>query len=411
MVGIYLRKPRFDTMVWMLSSPNLSGRRGPAGGHISRQFRVAWAALAATAGVSCGLFFAVLVTGCSVDGENGKGGHGPPPITVEVTRVEPTLLQDVATFSGQLDAEQSVVLRSEADGVVASVEFEEGQDVSEGDVLYKLRDIEQRARLREARANLALARNVQNRTIQLYERDAVSIADRDRAAAELEVVKARVDVAKLEFERTRIRAPFDGAVGMRLVDTGDRVDDKTPLVQVDAIDRLQAIFAMSEHGVAFARPGIRVWLEVAPYPGERFAGEIFFISPSIDPATRRLFIKAWVPNDDRRLRPGLFTNIDVEIAQRDHALLVPESAVVFDRHGTFVWRLADDNVATRAPIDTGLRKGGTVEVTMGLQPGDTIVTAGTHKVAEGKTVIIKTPASSGQALRDDREDPEAGAGT
>jgi len=76
-----------------------------------------------------------------------------------------------------------------------------------------------------------------------------------------------------------------------------------------------------------------------------------------------------------------------------------------------VWRVGKDNVATRVPIDTGLRKGGTVEVTMGLKPGDTIVTAGTHKVSEGKTLTIKAPAPSGQALRDDHEDPEAGAGT
>jgi len=350
----------------MFSSPNPRGRRGPAGGTISRQIRRHRAALAASVGLASVGLWGAMLAGCSAGDSNGMGDHSPP-ITVEVTQVEPTLLEDVATFSGQLDAAESVVLRPEADGVVASVEFKEGQDVSKGDVLYKLRDVEQRARLREARANLALAREVQDRTTQLFARDAVSTADRDRAAAELEVARARVDIAEVELERTLIRAPFDGVVGMRLVDPGDRVDDKTPLVRIDAVDRLQAVFAMSEHGVAFARPGVRIWLEVAPYPGERFPGEIFFISPNIDAATRRLYIKAWVPNDDRRLRPGLFANIDVEIAQRDQALLVPEASVVFDRHGTFVWRVGKDNVATRVPIDTGLRKGGTVEVTMGLK--------------------------------------------
>ena len=350
------------------------------------------------------------VAACDDNGAEAKRG-GPRSVTVEVTQIETELLKDVAKFSGELQAEHSVVLKAETDGLVESADFKEGQRVSEGDVLFGLRSAEQAARLREAKANLALAREVAARTDKLYDRDAVSIADVDRAAAELEIARARVDLAMLELDRTRIRAPFDGVVGLRLVDPGDRIEDDTPLVQIDAIERLQVLFAMSEHGIAFARPGIRVWVEVAPYPTERFPGEVFFISPSIDPATRRLLIKAWVPNDDGRLRPGLFADVDVEIAQRDEALIVPESAVVFDRHGTFVWRVDEDNVATRVPIDTGLRKGGRVEVTMGLRPGDSIVSAGTHKVSEGKVLQIQEPAPTGQALREAPAGGQAGEGT
>lgn len=374
----------------------------------SGRFPEAPAPCAAALAVACALAFAL--SGCKAgEGEARKGG--PPPVTVEVTRISPELLRDVAKFSGELRAERSVVIKSETDGIIETVDFEEGQLVSEGEVLFRLRSGEQQARLREAKANLALAVEVADRTQKLFARNAVSIAEVDRTRAELEVAKARVDLAQLELDRTRIRAPFDGAVGLRLVDIGDRIEDDTPLVQLDDIDRLQALFAMSEHGVAFARKGVRVWVEVAPYPGEKFPGEVFYISPSIDSATRRLLIKAWVPNEDRRLRPGLFANVDVEIAQRDHALIVPESAVVFDRHGTFVWRLDEENVASRAPIDTGLRKNGRVEVTMGLRPGDTIVTAGTHKVSEGKQVLVGGPAPSGQALREVPEGGRAGEGT
>jgi membrane fusion protein (multidrug efflux system) len=323
----------------------------------------------------------------------GNVASGPaaekPPITVELQKIEPQLLRDTATFSGQLDAEYSVELKAETNGVIEEVRFEEGQTVKKGAVLFLLRDDEQKARLAEAVANRDLAAEVWDRTQQLVSRDAASAAQKDRAAAELAVAKARVDLARLAVERTRLAAPFDGVVGARYVAPGDRITDKKALVRIDAIDRLQLSFAISEQGVAFARTGVKLEVRVRPYPNETFPGEVFFVSPSLDPATRRMILKAWVPNAERRLRPGLFANVDLEIAEREGAMLIPESAVVFDRQGTYVWRLRDE-VAERVPIEIGLRKNGRVEVTLGLTAGDTIVTAGTHKVVEGRK--LRAPA-------------------
>ena len=312
----------------------------------------------------------------------GPGGGGDHPITVELLTLEPELLRDTATFSGQLDAEYSVELKAETSGVIEEVLFEEGQAVKKGAVLFQLRDEEQAARLAEAVANRDLAVEVWERTQELVSRDAASAAQKDRATAELAVARARVDLAKLALDRTRIRAPFDGVVGARYVAPGDRITDKKALVRIDSIDRLQLSFAISEQGVAFARTGVKLEVRVRPYPDETFQGEVFFVSPSLDPATRRMILKAWVPNADGRLRPGLFANVDLEIAQRENAMLIPESALVFDREGAYVWRVRDD-VATRVPVEVGLRKHGRVEVTLGLAAGDTIVSAGTHKVIEG----------------------------
>ena len=151
-------------------------------------------------------------------------------------------------------------------------------------------------------------------------------------------------------------------------------------------------------------------MSVGPYPGEVFPGKVFFVSPTLDPATRRILAKAWVPNPDGRLRAGLFASVDMEIGERENAILVPESALILDRQGTYVWKLLEDNVATRAPVEVGLRQKGRVEVTLGLQPGDRIVTAGAHKVSEGKKVLVAQAGGvpSGQARRE--PPPDAGAG-
>jgi membrane fusion protein (multidrug efflux system) len=364
-----------------------------------------------TTGLVAAAALAAPLAGCDPDGAGARLEEEVEKVTVEYTRIEPETLRDVATFSGQLDAEHSVVIKSETDGVVASVGFEEGQTVERGAALFTLRSEEQRARLREAVAYRALAEAVYERTRKLVTRDATSLAQKDTAAAELEVAKARVDLARLALDRTEIRAPFDGVLGFRWVDPGDRVTDETPLVQIDAIERLQVSFGITEQGVAFAKRGAPIQIRVLPYPGETFAGEVFFVSPTLDPAARRLILKAWVPNADGRLRPGLFADVDLEIARRENTLLVPESAVVLDRHGTFVWRVDDEDTAHRVPIEVGLRKGGRVEVTMGLRPGDTVVVAGTHKVSDGKKLQAAAPASTGQARREGNVAAPPGEGT
>jgi membrane fusion protein (multidrug efflux system) len=351
--------------------------------------------------------------GCGLPGGEPPSPEEPKPVSVELARVEAELLRDVSMFSGQLGAENSVVVKAETDGVIDQVLFEEGQEIEAGGVLFQLRDEEQVARLREAKANLAQARAVYDRTHKLVARDAASAAKQDESAAQLAVARARVDLAQLAYQRTRIRAPFDGVLGMRLVSPGDRITDEVPLVQIDAVSRLQLSFPISEDGIRFARVGLPIEIKVGPYPGEVFPGEVFFVSPTLDPAARRIIVKAWVPNADRRLRAGLFANVDMEVARRENAILVPESAVVFDRQGTYVWRVSDGDVAQRVPVETGLRKGGRVEVTLGLQPGDRIVTAGTHKVSEGKRVVAAAPArdAQGQARRAPPGGEEVGEGT
>jgi membrane fusion protein (multidrug efflux system) len=113
---------------------------------------------------------------------------------------------------------------------------------------------------------------------------------------------------------------------------------------------------------------------------------VFFVSPEVDAAARRLIMKAWIANQDHRLKPGMFVNVDVEIAKLDSALMLPESSVVYDRHGVFVWRADEDGKAEKIPIELGIRQAGRVEVKSGLAVGDRVVSAGTHKLSAGTPI-------------------------
>lgn len=332
-------------------------------------------------------------SGCK-RGESGPGAAGgkPPAATVELFTVRPEKVSDVVDLVGQLEAEEAAEIRPEIDGLLESVEFVEGQEVAKGAVLFRLRDDEQRARLHEAEAQLALAEDVFRRTSQLADRNVTAASQLDRARADLAAATARLEVAQVQLDRMQIRAPFDGVLGVRRVSPGDRVSTDTSLVQLHAVARLQLSFVVPEIAVPLAQLGRKLTLTTAPYPGEEFTGEVFFVAPSLDPATRRLQLKAWVPNPDRRLRPGLFANLKLALGERTDALLVPEEAVVYDRQGTYVWRVGADNVAKRVAVGVGAHRGGRVEITSGLRSGDTVVSAGTHKVTEGAPLQPAGPA-------------------
>lgn len=324
----------------------------------------------------------------SSDAMGGARSRGPSAATVEVTVMEPQLLIDAVALTGQLDAEYSVLLKPEIDGVVATVGFEEGQPVAKGHVLFTLRDELQRAMVEESEAEMRLAKQVFAREDKLQRRDASSLARIEDARAKLDAAEARLRLAKVVLDRTRIRAPFDGVPGVRLVSPGATVEEYDGLVQIDAIDKLQVIFTVTENAIALARAGGKIQVRVAAWGDEQFEGEVFFISPTVDPATRRLILKAWVPNPDHRLKPGMFANVDVQVAQRQNALIAPEASMIYDRSATYVWRMIAEDHAEKVPIEIGLRVGGGVEIVRGIEPGDVIVSAGTHKVTVGKKLNV-----------------------
>jgi membrane fusion protein (multidrug efflux system) len=342
---------------------------------------------------ACGLLIASLLAACSDEGPRSMAG-GPPPAAVEVVTVEPRGVRDVHEFAGALMADESVVVKAETSGIVSEVAFSEGEKVKKGDLLFRLRDEEQRARLQEAEAAQVLAERVHQRAQHLSGEGVVSAAELDRAKAEIAQARARVEVARVELARTEIRAPFDGMVGARLVSPGDRVmggmnfggssGETTGLVQIDAVDRLKLVFSVPEVAIPIMQVGAPVEMSVVPYPDERFRGEVYFVAPSVDPRNRRVLLKAYVPNPEYKMRGGMSATVFLEIDKRDDALVVPEASVVYDVAGSFVWRLRDDDTAERVPVEMGVREEGTVEITKGLEAGDRIVSAGTHKVVAGQ---------------------------
>jgi membrane fusion protein (multidrug efflux system) len=157
------------------------------------------------------------------------------------------------------------------------------------------------------------------------------------------------------------------------------------LVRIDSLDEMELIFTLPETVMSIARKGVNVQLKVSPFPDESFGGTVYFVDPRIDAVSRRVLVKARVPNPEHKLRPGLFATLKVEIASREGALMVPEDAIVYGRDGVFVWRIVDGQ-AVQTPVELGIRQPGRVELRTGVKAGDRVVSAGTHKLREGSAV-------------------------
>jgi membrane fusion protein, multidrug efflux system len=342
-------------------------------------------------------FLATIVAAALLGGCSKGGAEAPPPmppVFVETAVVNPGPIHDFAELVGQLEAEESVQIRPEMSGIIEEILFEEGAVVQAGALLVRLRDDEQKAELAAAEARERLAADTHRRFHQLAEEQILSASELERVTRELDVARAEVERARVYLDRTRIRAPFSGKLGARRVSPGARVTDETPLVELHATERLRAVFTVPERYASVVRVGEPLEVAVAAHPDEWFPGEVYFVAPTVDPASRQRLLKGWVPNAAGRLWPGQFARVRTEVARRDQALVVPDSALVYDGQAAFVWRVGAERKAERVDVETGLRQEGRIEIRKGVNAGDEVVVAGTNKIFPGATLMAAPPTAT-----------------
>jgi membrane fusion protein (multidrug efflux system) len=282
-----------------------------------------------------------------------------------------------------------VVLRPEIAGRIAAIRFQEGRAVAGGGVLVELDAAVQRAELQQARANLSLAESNFRRTEDLFNRKFVSQSARDEAAARLEVAKAAEALALARLERTRIRAPFDGIVGIRNVSVGDYVKEGEDLVNLEAIATLKVDFRLPEAYVERVRAGQLLEVISDPLPERRFAATVDAIDPLVDAEGRAVLLRARLDNRENLLRPGMFARVRLILSERPDVPVVPEEALMPSGDGQFVF-VVEEGTARRVPVRIGVRRNTRVEIVEGLRAGQQVVTAGQLKLRDGAQVRAAT---------------------
>ena len=338
-------------------------------------------------------------------GTAGGGAGGPArPAAVEVARVEVTRLVDDTQAVGSLRSRQGVMVRPEVSGRITQLNFRDGDRVRKGQLLVQLDDTLQVAQIKQAEAELSIARANHKRNQELVAQGFISQRSVDESAANLEVAQAKLSLAQANAARLRITAPFDGMTGIRSANPGDYLKDGADIVNIEDIDAVFVDFRLPERFQTKVRRGQTAAVEIDALPGRKFNALVQAIDPLIDANGRSIAVRGCIDNRQMQLRPGMFARVNAVFGEREQAMVIPEEAIVPFGGRQFVIKVVDgadkdSKVSQRVEVKIGIRRPGQVEIVEGLSPGETVVVAGQQRLQrDGSPVrVIDVPRGPGGA--------------
>ena len=315
----------------------------------------------------------------------------PPPESVTTAKVESTQWQASRAAVGSLVAIHGVTLGAELPGIIRKIGFESGTSVQRGALLVQLDTSTEEAQLAAAVADAELARVSLVRAQQLRKTGSNTEADLDAADARAKQTEATVEGLRATIAKKTIRAPFDGRIAIRQVELGQSVSPGTALASLQSVSPIYAEFSLPQQALSDLKLGQEVHLQTDTFPGASWDGSISTINSEIDVATRNVRVRATFPNQNGRLRPGMFVKVDVVSAERRPVLLIPATSVIYAPYGDSVFVVEQKDGSPRARqkfVRVGERRGDLVAVETGVEPSATVVSSGAFKLRNGMSVVV-----------------------
>jgi len=353
----------------------------------------------------------------AADPKQGKAQAAGPPRAVSVA-VAPVQKQDVPVYLsglGAVTAFNTANIKSRVDGQIMKVNFREGQDVRQGDLLIEIDarpfevQVEQlqaqlfrdQAQLRDAKLNL-------DRYTSLIPSGSIAQQQVDTQKALVDQLdgtvrndQAQIDSAKLNITYSHITAPFSGRVGLRQVDPGniEHASDTNPMLILTQLQPIAVIFTLPEDVLPnVAQQMRRGTLEVGAFSRDDqtklATGKLLTIDNQIDPSTGTAKLKAVFDNKDNKLWPNQFVNADLLLETRKNSTVVPTAAILRGPQGAYVYAVNSDKTVEDKTVTISLTQGDTTIVTSGVNPGDTVVTDGQDKLQRGAHIEPRGGAPS-----------------
>ncbi len=300
--------------------------------------------------------------------------------------MQPERLENSLTSSGNVLANEEVEIRSEVQGKISRIVFKEGSRVKKGQLLVKIEDSELQARSLQAQSRRKLAEDNEYRMRMQLKIEAVSQKDYDQALNELNLAKAESQLLRAQLDKTELRAPFGGVVGLKQVSDGAFVSPTTLIASLQEIDPVKVDFTIPGKYAGMVKAGQPVNFTIQGSE-TRHQGKVYAVDPRIDPQSRTLRLRALCPNPGGRILPGAFATIEMPLQTLESALLVPTQAISADARGTKVFLFKAGKAEPR-PVQAGLRTDSVVQIMGGLIAGDTVITSGIIQIRPGSAVTL-----------------------
>ncbi|MCU6615004.1 efflux RND transporter periplasmic adaptor subunit [Achromobacter mucicolens] len=322
------------------------------------------------------------------------GGWSMPPAKVAVAPAMQTDFPLALAGIGSLEATRQVMVAAEVDGRVAQILFTPGEAVKAGQLLVQLNDAPEQGELARLQAQARNARALLDRTRRLVPLQAATREQLDQAMADHEQAAADVRRVQALIDQKRIKAPFDGVLGVRRVNLGQFARAGDPLVSLTDASSLYANLTLPEQALGVLRVGQPVAVTVDAHAGREFPGKVTTVEPQVDPGTRTVRVQALLANPDGALSAGMYAQGRIGLPDRPDVITVPETAVSYSAYGDSVYVVTPPEAGAAAPtvrqayVKTGERLRGRVVVTEGLKAGDRVVTSGQLRLHNGAAVEI-----------------------
>ena len=363
-----------------------------------------------------------LFVGCSsgADSKQQKAqAAGPRSVSVAVAEVQK---QDVPVYLsglGAVTAFNTANIKSRVDGQIMKVNFQEGQNVKEGELLieidarpYQAQLDQMQAQLFRDQAQLRDAKLNLDRYTALIPSGSIAQQQVDTQKALVDQLdgtvrtdQAQIETARLNIAYCHITAPFNGRIGLKQVDAGNIVhaSDTNPMLILTQLQPIAVIFTLPEDVLRNVSQQMKKGtLEVDAFSRDDqtklATGKLLTIDNQIDPTTGTAKLKAVFDNKDNQLWPNQFVNADLLLETRKNSTVIPTAAILRGPQGTFVYTVNPDKTVQDKAVTVSLTQGDTTVITSGLNPGETVVTDGQDKLQRGSRIEPRSTTPSAGAV-------------
>ena len=316
--------------------------------------------------------------------QNGAARNAAP-VAVSTAKAETKAMIRSISSLGTGIANNSITLVSPTSDFITELNVREGKKVKKDEVIARLHDVEERARVNELEGVLIEQKRQLDRLKNLATTQATAQSLLDEQQTRVNTTLAQLDIAKAQLAEMTIKAPFEGYLGLRQVSQGAYINSGTVITTLDDLQKLRVAFSVAEHYLAEIKVGMPLTVTNSAYGDINFAGTVSAVDTRLDQVTRTITVHGTLENNDLRLRPGMLLNVKLELDNR-MAMQISEKALVPQQQKQFVYTVDENSVVHQTEVTIGQRVPGWVEILGGIKEGDEVVVEGIQKLRSGITV-------------------------
>lgn len=312
-------------------------------------------------------------------------GVAPPPQTAGGKVTTPAMgvngylirvekLDNKIFATGTAMASEIVDLKPEVAGKIVQMNIQEGKSVSKGQLLIKLNDADLQAQLKKLYAQMKLTEQSEQRLKKLLDIKGISQDEYDVITNQMNNIQADVEFTKAQIDKTELKAPLSGMIGLRSVSYGSYINAQSQIATIQAINPIKIDFTIPEKYVNAVRIGDDITFSTEGSK-EKFKGKVYATENQIDPVSRTLKLRATASNPNGKLKPGAFVKVDFSLKEIENAMMIPTEAIIPILKGQQIF-VSKGGLATPLVIEVGVRTDAKIQVLGGVQIGDTVITSG-----------------------------------